>query len=222
MRGFLTEAGKSMFRITDIDRLRIRTDGAGIRTLIVTHGCPLRCRYCTNPQTRSTSHRFQKYTAAGLYEEIILDRPYFLASGGGVTFGGGEPLLYAADLLRFAELVRGEFTLFAETSLAVPKRKLKAAAACVDHFIVDIKTADEEQYAAYTGGTLSLALRNLEFLLETAGKERITVRIPEIPGYTSPEDQERTKEKLESMGLSQFDLFRYVVFEKERTADDRI
>ena len=45
---------------------------------------------------------------------------------------------------------------------------------------------------------------------------------PEIPGYTSPEDQERTKEKLESMGLSQFDLFRYVVFEKERTADDRI
>ena len=82
--------------------------------------------------------------------------------------------------------------------------------------------ADEEQYAAYTGGTLSLALRNLEFLLETAGKERITVRIPEIPGYTSPEDQERTKEKLESMGLSQFDLFRYVVFEKERTADDRI
>ena len=53
-------------------------------------------------------------------------------------------------------------------------------------------------YKTYTGGDLSVALNNLRHLLILAGPDRIVVRIPIIPGYTSVDDQTcyygRTKE----------------------------
>lgn len=33
-----------------IDRHRLTIDGEGVTTLVAFHGCPLRCKYCLNPQ----------------------------------------------------------------------------------------------------------------------------------------------------------------------------
>ena len=117
-------------------------DGDGIRTTVFFKGCPLRCKWCHNPESfsmkpeilydptrcknclRCTSlceantavdgkHIFNKdlctlcgkcdcdalelcgkeYDMATLTEELLKDSLFFKASGGGVTFSGGEPLL---------------------------------------------------------------------------------------------------------------------------------
>ena len=79
-----------------------------------------------------------------------------MATRGGVTFGGGEPLLYVDQINEFRTLCRNEFSVFAETSLYISKTAVLTAASCIDHFIVDIKSADPVVYKAYTGGELWL------------------------------------------------------------------
>ena len=37
--------------VSAVSRHRIATDGEGVTTLVVFHSCPLRCRWCLNPQT---------------------------------------------------------------------------------------------------------------------------------------------------------------------------
>lgn len=198
-----------MFQITTICRLRINTDGEGIRSLVVTHGCPLRCRYCINPETWNGHMRGMAMTASELYDELSLDRPYLIATNGGVTFGGGEPLQYAKDIQGFKALSGDDYTLFAETSLNVPKENVRIAASCIDRFYVDIKTMDAVSYQKYTGGKLERALQNLKVLLNLTGPERIVVRIPRIPDYTFEEDQWRDQKRLSAMGIEKFDLFTY-------------
>lgn len=80
------------YLITDINRLRINSDGQGISTVIFLSGCPLKCKYCINPNTwQSKDGKY--YSVQELFDEIKLDRPYMMATNGGFTFGGGEPLL---------------------------------------------------------------------------------------------------------------------------------
>ncbi len=200
-----------MFRIAQICRLRVNTDGEGVRTLIAAAGCPLRCRYCINPHTWNGKGRVRLLSAKELYDEIRLDQLYFISTGGGVTFGGGEPLLYASDIAGFRELCGDEYTLYAETSLAVPWEAVSTAASCIDRFYVDIKAMEPDQYRLYTGGDLTLAIDNLRRLLEISDPDHIVVRIPRIPGLTSAADQQRSKEKLEGMGVQHFQLFSYTI-----------
>lgn len=202
---------RNMFKISSIGRLRINTDGEGIRTLVVTHGCSLQCKYCINPQTWKNEERKRILSVAELFDEIALDRPYFMATGGGVTFGGGEPLLQVAQIAEFKKLCSGRFTIFAETALNVPVKAVETAAQCIDRFYVDIKSMDEDKYREYTGGSLAVAVENLKILLKLVGHERIIVRIPEIPGLTTPEEQMLYREKLAEMGVTHFDLFTYKV-----------
>lgn len=76
-----------------IARHRLTIDGEGITTLVAFHGCPLRCKYCLNPTSLQPDGVWERYDCNQLYEEVRKDELYFLASCGGVTFGGGEPLL---------------------------------------------------------------------------------------------------------------------------------
>lgn len=198
-----------MFKVIQIARMRINRDGEGVRTLVITEGCNLQCRYCFNKRTWDGSLKYREMSAKQLYDEVAIDRLYFLATEGGVTFGGGEPLLYAEEIAEFHKLCNGEFTIYAETSLNVSANAVETASNCIDRFIVDIKATDSKIYNAYTGGRLETALENLQRLLELVGKERILVRIPVIPDMTSESDQEKSREELIKLGLSQFDLFTY-------------
>ena len=150
-------------------------------------------------------------SAKELYDEIRLDQLYFISTGGGVTFGGGEPLLYASDIAGFRGLCGDEYTLYAETSLAVPWEAVSTAARCIDRFYVDIQAMEPDQYRLYAGGELNLAIDNLLRLLEISDPDHIIVRIPRIPGLTSAVDQQRSKEKLEGMGVQHFQLFSYTI-----------
>ena len=69
-------------------RHRMQTDGQGVTTLVCFHGCPLRCKWCINPFSFALDTKRTHMTVRELYEQIKIDELYFLATGGGVTFGG--------------------------------------------------------------------------------------------------------------------------------------
>ena len=195
--------------IIGISRLRMDTDGPGVRTLIGTWGCPLRCKYCLNPQSWKDGTRARIYTPAQLYEKVAVDSLYFQATGGGLTIGGGEPLLHIQALEEFAALCPDGWALWTETSLNVPRETVERAAGIFRHFIVDIKTTNPEIYRAYTGGDLEPALQNLLYLRDTLGPESITVRVPRIPEFTDKNQVAESAQWLRSQGFEKLDLFTY-------------
>ena len=192
-------------------RLRMQTDGKGVTTLVCFHGCPLRCRYCINPFSFAEDTKRESLTPKQLYDRVKIDALYFLATGGGVTFGGGEPLLYGRFLQEFREICGQDWHLCAETSLNVPREQVELAAECIDHFYVDCKDTNPDIYRRYTGRNNEKMLENLRFLLSLVGPERITVRLPLIPEYNTEEDRQHSKALLQEMGIQKFDLFTYRV-----------
>ena len=198
------------FPLLTLARLRMGTDGVGVTTLAAGAGCPLSCRFCINRRLLKEASA-EYVTAEELIEKVRIDDLYFRATGGGVTFGGGESLLHAAFIRRFRELCPTEWRISAETSLAVPRESLLPALSAVDEFIVDCKDMDPDIYRRYTGGDVRFMKENLEFLLASCGAERILVRVPYIPGFNTAEDQARSAEALREMGVMRLELFEYVV-----------
>ena len=76
---------------------------------------------------------------------------YFLATGGGITFGGGEPCLYSDFIKEFKTCCGEEWNITLETSLNVPFANLKNIFPVVNNYIVDIKDINNEIYKKYTG-----------------------------------------------------------------------
>lgn len=195
-------------------RLRMQVDGPGITTLVCFHGCPLRCHWCLNPFSFAAETKRTPMTAQMLYDKVKLDELYFLSTGGGITFGGGEPLLQAGFLQDFRQICGNFWHLCAETSLSVPWENVAQAATCIDHFYVDCKDTNPDIYRRYTGKENALMLENLQKLLAIVGPARITVRIPLIPEFNTADDQNRSRQYLAEMGIENFDLFSYKVPDK--------
>ena len=190
-------------------RHRIQCDGQGITTLVAFYGCPLRCRWCLNPFSYDPTVRRTMITPQQLYDRVKIDDLYFLATGGGITFGGGEPLLYPDFLAQFREIAPESWHICAETSLAVPWENVEKAAGCIDLFYVDCKDANPEIYRSYTGADNQRMIDNLQKLLALVSPQRIILRIPLIPEYNTAEDQLSSRLFFEKMGITQFDLFPY-------------
>lgn len=195
--------------VITFSRLRMQLDGPGVTTLVCFHGCPLRCRYCLNPFSFAPETKRTDMTPRQLYDRVRLDELYFLSTGGGVTFGGGEPLLYPDFLSEFREICGKAWHLCAETSLNVPWENVKPAAGCIDDFYIDCKDTNPQIYRRYTGQDNRRMLENLKKLLDLVGPERITVRLPLIPGFNTKEDRQRSLELLTKMGVTNFDCFTY-------------
>ena len=79
----------------------------------------------------------------------------------------------------------------------------------VDHFFIDIKDMDPSIYKTYTGQDNALVKSNLALLLSLVGAERITVRVPHIPGFNTDADVEASTAELKAMGVTLFDVFTY-------------
>ena len=127
-----------------VNRHRIGVDGEGVTTLAAFHGCPLRCRYCLNPSCLDADARVHEFTPQSLYQQLRIDDLYFVATGGGVCFGGGEPLLRPEFIRQFHALCAGRWKITLETSLNVPLKSLQTVAPLVNDFIIDIKDANDE------------------------------------------------------------------------------
>ena len=207
----LNETSEGGVPFIGVNRHRIGVDGEGVTTLAAFHGCPLRCRYCLNPSCLDIDARVRRFTPETLYQELLIDDLYFVATGGGVCFGGGEPLLRIDFIEAFRALCGKSWNLTAETSLQVPAESVRRACAVVGDFIVDIKESDPDIYRAYTGGDARRAWDNLRLLLSLVGPEHVTVRVPLIPSFNSEADTDRTADRLAALGVTRLDRFTYRV-----------
>ena len=197
--------------IIGIDRHRLTTDGKGVTTLVAFHGCPLHCKYCLNPQCLSPDGVLRTITPSELYSEVEIDDLYFVATGGGICFGGGEPLLRSEFIVEFAKIMNPEWSIILETSLNVPLKQLEMVAPLVREFIVDVKDMDEQTYKAYTMKSNKVVAHNLKWLAENGYTEKTLVRLPLIPYYNTEIAQDESKQRVEDMGFYRFDKFRYSV-----------
>jgi len=191
-----------------ISRLRMGTDGPGVTSLVGTLGCPLRCRWCINPHAREADTPVKHYLPEELTEALRIDNLYFLATGGGVTFGGGEPLLHGEFIAEFARICPDGWKINAETSLSVPEKSLQAALPFIDRFIVDVKDLNPAIYERYTGRAIAPMLKNLRTLAE-ACPGKVHVRVPAIPEYNRTADHRRTVNRLKRMGFEEIEVFDY-------------
>lgn len=128
-------------------------DGPGVRFVVFFQGCPLRCRYCHNPDTWDFSGG-REVTAEELMKEYDSYKE-FLKSGG-ITATGGEPLAqpeFLAELFALAKS-KGVHTCL-DTSAGVydPARheKIDEALKYTDLVMLDIKHIDDEEHKRLTG-----------------------------------------------------------------------
>lgn len=194
-----------------INRHRLTTDGEGVTTLVGFHGCPLHCEYCLNPQCLQADGVWCRLTPGELYSEVEIDDLYFVATGGGICFGGGEPLLRSDFIKAFAEIMNPEWKLTIETSLNVPLENVKAIASLVQMWYVDIKDMNPDIYKAYGCKENKQVISNLQWLAANGYADKVIIRLPLIPEYNTDEDRQMSQQQLEKMGFTNFDKFNYIV-----------
>ena len=194
-----------------INRHRLTTDGEGVTTLVGFHGCPLHCQYCLNAQCLQADGVWCRLTPGELYSEVEIDDLYFVATGGGICFGGGEPLLRSDFIKAFAEIMNPEWKLTIETSLNVPLKNVKAIASLVQMWYVDIKDMNPDIYKAYGRKENKQVVSNLQWLAANGYADKVIIRLPLIPEYNTDEDRQMSQQQLEKMGFTNFDKFNYIV-----------
>ena len=197
--------------VTAISRHRIATDGDGVTTLVVFHSCPLRCRWCINPQTWEEGSTFTVMTPMQLLERVRMDDLYFQATGGGITFGGGEPALRSRFIEAFRNICPKQWKINIETSLNVSQEHLERLIPVIDEFAIDIKDMNPAIYRDYTGADNEKVISNLRRLAEAGLADRCIIRIPLIPEFNTDEDRESSVRQLLSMGFTRFDRFDYII-----------
>lgn len=200
-----------------ISRHRLLRDGQGVTTLAAFHGCPLDCKYCLNPSSKGKLEECDSlvwHTPQSLIEAMMMDNIYFQATGGGVCFGGGEPLLQTDFIQEFRELCPKDWKITIETSLNVSLDDVMSVANIIDKWIIDVKDMNPEIYRAYTGKENDRAIENLRCLADNGYANRATVRIPHIPHYNTPKDIEASESELRKLGFHRFEHLDYVLPEQ--------
>jgi pyruvate formate lyase activating enzyme len=133
----------------------------------------------------------REMSVAQVMAEIRKDISFYEASGGGVTFSGGEPLNQSSFLSALLQACKQEELHTAvDTSGFAPWPVIDSLRSSVDLFLYDIKLIDEAAHLRYTGVSNRLILENLRRLC--AAGQPLRVRVPLIPGINdSPDDLRR-------------------------------
>lgn len=198
-----------MNELMGISRLRIGTDGKGITTLVTFYECPLNCAYCLNPQCHDKNTVKAEYTPEELFDVVKIDDIYFQMTSGGVTFGGGEPLLSGNFIKQFCKIANPAWKIRVETSLNVDWEKIDPLLEYVDLWIIDIKDMNPQIYFNYTGKENSQVIANLERLKYMVLPEKILIRVPLIPDYNTKAEVEESIKLLND--FKNIDRFAYFV-----------
>ena len=141
-------------------------DGPGLRYIIFTQGCPLRCRYCHNPDTWKPSDG-KETTTEELIEDIIKYKTFINASHGGITVSGGEPFMqpeFLRDLLMKCK-EEGIHTAV-DSSGYVDIKIADPVLDYTDLVLLDIKSYNKEVFKNLTGVSLDRTLALAKHLEE--------------------------------------------------------
>ena len=178
-------------------------DGPGVRFLIFTQGCELRCRYCHNADTWR-KNAGTKMSSAELLDKAERYRSYW-GSDGGITVSGGEPLLQIDFLLElFQKAKRRGINTCVDTAGQPFTRnepffsKFKALTELTDLFLADIKHIDSEKHRSLTGRGNGNILDMLRYLNEL--KKPVWIRHVLVPDITDNDDYlRRTRDFIKTL-----------------------
>lgn len=171
-------------------------DGDGFRTVVFFKGCPLRCLWCSTPESLSSAIEYADGKTYGtemsveqVMSEVRKDSIFYFHSGGGLTLSGGEPLAqadFAADLLRQA---CGEgINTAIETSLAVAFTQVEKVLPHLDTVYADLKHIDPEKHKRFCGMDNAHILDNMRRVDERAADFKFIIRVPLVPGINDDYD----------------------------------
>ncbi|MDD3288676.1 MAG: pyruvate formate-lyase-activating protein [Alphaproteobacteria bacterium] len=157
-------------------------DGPGLRFVVFVSGCPLRCLYCHNPDSRNMKDG-KKTTAKEIISEIAKYSDFLMRTGGGVTVSGGEPL-FQQDFVTeiFKECKKIGLHTALDTSGYLGKQVKAELLDVTDLVLLDIKSFDSMLYKQITGLTLQPTLDFAE-RLSIMGKP-MWIRYVLVPNLT--------------------------------------
>lgn len=160
-------------------------DGPGLRTVVWTTGCQMRCRYCHNPDTWQL-RAGRAASADEVIAEVARYGPFMRATGGGVTVSGGEPLVQAPFVL---EVLRGCRERGIHTALdtngLLGERLSDADLRAIDLVLLDIKSWEPAVHRAATGAAIEPVLRFARRLADLG--RPAWLRFVLVPGLTDGE-----------------------------------
>ena len=206
-----------------VSRLRMGLDGKGVTTLVTFMGCQLSCKYCLNERCHGKVYKddgvtpckgILMLTPQQLYDIVKKDNIYFQATGGGVCFGGGEPLEHPEFIMEFRKLCGTRWKITVETALACHPHNIELLAPIVDHWIVDVKDMNPRIREKYTGRVGDSA-HQLCYLKQYGIVDNVTIRVPHIPGFNTDEDVNRSIEQVKILGFKDIQEFEYLVLNRK-------
>ncbi len=163
-------------------------DGPGIRFVVFMQGCPLRCKFCHNPDTWET-HIGTEMTVAELIGEFEKNRGFY--KDGGITVTGGEPLLqldFVTELFREAKR-RGIHTCLDTSGITFNENqrdRYDRLVSFTDLVMLDIKHIRPDSHKKLTGVANESVLAFAKYLSEK--NIPIWIRCVIIKGITDDEN----------------------------------
>jgi len=150
-----------------------------------------RCRQCLQCAAVCPNEAIvvcgQAMTEQTVYNEILKDRDYYAATGGGVTFSGGECLLQPDFVRATASLCQAKSIHTAvESAFSVPWSSVECVLAVIDLFLIDIKHPDNAVHKQLTGKGNRQILDNISRLSRC--HPAVNIRVPLIPTANDSRD----------------------------------
>ncbi len=179
-------------------------DGPGTRYIVFTAGCPLRCKFCHNPDTWNMAGG-KKMSPADLLADAVKDRAYW-GKKGGITVSGGEPLAQLDFLLDFFTLAKKENVNTCIDTSGGPFsdqgewfEKFQKLMEVTDLLLMDIKHIDPTEHKELTGLDNDNIIKMFRYLDKI--KKPIWIRHVLVPGVSDKDEYlERTRDFIRSLG----------------------
>lgn len=162
-------------------------DGPGIRFILFLSNCPLRCKYCHNPDTWACKGK--EYSVDDIVNEILKYKNYY--KNGGVTISGGEPLLQIDFVIEiFKKLKKYNMHTAIDTSGITFNEnqieKFDELNKYTDLYLLDIKEIDEKKHIKLTGKSNKNILEFAQYL--SKNNKKVWIRHVIVPTINLDED----------------------------------
>lgn len=168
-------------------------DGPGIRYVIFTQGCLLRCQFCHNADTWEIGSG-KKMSVSEIVDDLRSYLPFIESSGGGITVSGGEPLLqipFLIELFKECKKIGVHTTIDSSggcySSAPLFQQQLSELLQYTDLILLDLKHIDRKKHIKLTGLPNDHILEFAKYLSQH--NIPIWIRHVLVPGITDePED----------------------------------
>lgn len=159
-------------------------DGPGVRFVVFMQGCPLRCKFCHNPETWDLNGKANFYTPEELIKKILNYKPYFKHNGG-VTFSGGEPLMQKEFLLECLKLCK-ENNIHTCLDTAGSILDVEEILKYTDLVLFDIKGTNKYNYKNMTDFNIKNSLKFLNLCQKL--NKKLWIRVVIVPGINDTKE----------------------------------